>query len=603
MRRFLPRLPLLFSLMGLALWWVGVRSVDTSRITDLGLVTALPLPALLAPVFVGLGFLMSLRRRPLQPVVLAAHLAALIVVLYGATAMVQSVPGYRVVWRHAGVIEYVSRTGGVDPSIDAYFNWPGFFVLVAFISDVTGLKSALDLAPWAPVFFNLLYLGPLFMIFRSCSSDRRLAWLAAWFFLLSNWVVQDYLAPQALAYFIYLVILAVVLRWFSPARTLLARALRGLPPAPGERPADESSRLPAGAELLGPAGPVPSPRQRMVMMGILVVLFAAAVPSHQLTPFATLAAVAALVLARRCTARNLPVLMGVMIATWITFMTTKYLASHLEELVAQVGELTAVAASNVADRIQGSPDHLRVVRIRMAMSGALWSLAAFGWWRRRRQGHDDRALAVLGVAPFPLLALQSYGGEMLLRVYLFSLPFSAFFAATLVCPRPLNRPQGRSWAAVALSCLVLMGGFYFTRYGNERLDQFTTSEVAAVQELYQMAPPGSLLLAGAENLPWKSERYEAYTYRNLKNLTADSSAVDAQAAAELVLDEMKAHRKKGAYFIVTRSQRNYVNALGILPPGSLDTVESALRASPDVRLAYANADARIYTINQEGTAR
>ena len=121
-------------------------------------------------------------------------------------------------WKHVGIVEFILRTGGVDPQIDslpAYHNWPGFFGLNAWIVRESGLDSPMSYATWAPILFNLLYALALFALFRGFSADRRLVWTAVLIFELGNWVGQDYFAPQALAFFLYLVVMMILLRWFS----------------------------------------------------------------------------------------------------------------------------------------------------------------------------------------------------------------------------------------------------------------------------------------------------------------------------------------------------------------------------------------------------
>src|SRR5215469_4462074 len=107
------------------------------------------------------------------------------------------------------------RTGTVAPDLDAYFNWPGFFALAAFVTQVAGYHTILSYAAWAPVFFNLIYLGPLYIIFTTATTDKRLVWLALWFFYLTNWIGQDYFSPQGFNFFLYLVIIAILLKYFK----------------------------------------------------------------------------------------------------------------------------------------------------------------------------------------------------------------------------------------------------------------------------------------------------------------------------------------------------------------------------------------------------
>jgi hypothetical protein len=584
--------PALLSLAAVALWAVGVGRVNLRGVNDLGLASVLPLPVLAAPVMATAGFVWTLSQRPLRRSMLLLHVVALVVMLYGMNAMVEPVPGPNIVWRHAGIADHIARTGAIDPTIDAYFNWPGFFTLTAFLSAAAGLGSIASMAAWAPVFFNLFYLGPLLLLFRRATSDWRLVWLAVWLFYVTNWVHQDYLAPQALSYFLYLLILGILVGWFgtdrpvvrfAPARVLLRR------PRSSARPGVVQSLS------LNALRPQEGRFQRAGLMVIVIVLFAAAVPSHQLTPFAILAGVTALVVFGRCSARGLPWLMAVMLAAWITFLSAGYLAGHLSELSGNVGQVGTIAAANVGDRLRGSAGHQFVVQIRLAVTALLWGLAVLGWLRRRRHGQDDMTVTLLAVAPFPFLVLQPYGGELLLRVYFFALPFVAFLAAGLFLPVKGAAASWRAAGAIGLAVVVLLGGFVFARYGNERIEHFTAEELAAVRHLYEVAPRGSLLLAATPDLPWKFQDYASYQYRTVGSLKS-SPRSDNGDLVKPVLGIMRQHQRPGAYFIITRSHRADAEARGILPPESLDRLEQALRRSPTVQLVYANQDAKIYAL-------
>jgi hypothetical protein len=584
--------PALLSLAAVALWAVGVGRVNLRGVNDLGLASVLPLPVLAAPIMATAGFVWTLTQRPLRQSMLLLHVVALVVMLYGMNAMVEPVPGPNIVWRHAGIADHIARTGAIDPRIDAYFNWPGFFTLTAFLSGAAGLGSIASMAAWAPVFFNLLYLGPLLLLFRRVTSDRRLIWLAVWLFYVTNWIHQDYLAPQALSYFLYLLILGILVGWFGTDRAVVRLA-----------PARWRSRSPATPRAvqslsLDALRPLEGPFQRAGLMVIVIVLFAAAVPSHQLTPFVILAGVTALVVFGRCSARGLPWLMAVMLMAWITFLSAGYLAGHLAELSGNVGQVDTIAAANVGNRLRGSAAHQLVVQLRLAVTALLWGLAVLGWLRRRRRGQDDMTVTLLAVAPFPFLVLQPYGGELLLRVYFFALPFTAFLAAGLFLPVKGAAASWRAAGAIGLAVVVLLGGFLFARYGNERIEHFTAEELAAVRHLYEIAPAGSLLLAATPDLPWKFQDYVSYEYRTVGSLKSNPGSGNGDLVKP-VLGIMRQHQRPGAYFIITRSNRADAEARGIVPPESLDHLERVLRRSPTVQLVYANRDARIYALRPE----
>jgi hypothetical protein len=66
----------------------------------------------------------------------------------------------------------------------------------------------------------------------------------------------------------------------------------------------------------------------------------------------------------------------------------------------------------------------------------MWCLAVLGVLLRRRAGRSVASLALLAFSPFITLALLAYGQEGVLRVYLFSLPWTAALAALALAPFP-----------------------------------------------------------------------------------------------------------------------------------------------------------------------
>ena len=121
--------------------------------------------------------------------------------------------------------------------------------------------------------------------------------------------------------------------------------------------------------------------------------------------------------------------MAVVLGTWLSYMTVQYLSGHIAQLIARIGNVDTTVTANLTDRLRGSNLHLVVLGIRLLNTAALFGLAAIGTLHRVFTGRRDLTWPLLALTPFGLLLLQDYGGKMLLRVYLFSLPFTAFLAA------------------------------------------------------------------------------------------------------------------------------------------------------------------------------
>ena len=177
------------------------------------------------------------------------------------------------------------------------------------------------------------------------------------------------------------------------------------------------------------------------MLAVVVGLFATATVSHQLTPIAMIVSTAGLVVARRCALTGLPVLLVVIFVAWISYMTQAYWGGNLNEVMSGVGNVSGTVSSNIGDRASlGNAEHQWVVRARMLTTMLVFLIAGLGLLRRRRRGIEDRVLLVLTAAPVGLALMQSYGGEMALRVYLFALAPACVLAALALFPRPAITP-------------------------------------------------------------------------------------------------------------------------------------------------------------------
>ena len=123
----------------------------------LGLVSVLHISYYAAVAVLTMTFLGALVRRQVSDRVLLGLVVVLVLILFGLTPILEAVPRFAVAWRHVGIAQAILDTGHIDPRIDAYFNWPGFFALAALFTKLTGYKNPISLASGAPIYFNLLY--------------------------------------------------------------------------------------------------------------------------------------------------------------------------------------------------------------------------------------------------------------------------------------------------------------------------------------------------------------------------------------------------------------------------------------------------------------
>jgi hypothetical protein len=221
-------------------------------------------------------------------------------------------------------------------------------------------------------------------------------------------------------------------------------------------------------------------------------------------------------------------------------------------------------------------------------------LAALGWLVRLRRGYLDIPMTLLWLAPIGLLALSSYGGEILFRVFFFALPFMAFYIGALVLGSAHGRfrwPQGLVTAGLSA---LLITAFLFAYYGHEDSNYFAADEVAASEYLDAVAPDGTLLVEVTPNYPSRYRRYEQYTYVPLVawprgNVEESENAYSLEQIVEMMADP----RYPAAFLVVTDGQLATLSLPGL---ESITQIQREIVESGQFRLVYESPDAQIYTL-------
>ena len=623
--------------VGLALFLASLGSVTASlgRMNGLGLISVMPASTLAGVALLALAFVLALGLARPRPVLLGVMLAAIVVCLDGVTAIAEPEPRFPTAYWIAGFVDYVSRTGHTAPSLSAYFSWPGFFEVVAWVEHLTGSRDMMPVLRIWPLAVDLLALVLFGMILMRLRANWRAKWFAAFVFCRRQLGGPGLLLPQSFAYLLYLLIIALLLTWFSRSQPIqdspVAKTLAGEPRrvnlpadatmqfarAPAEpprvsRPDDAtmqmervSAKRPRWAALLTRPieGDLPSRSstrfQRAALLALIIVIFVFTTESHQLTPFFMIAACAGLVLVRRCGLRGLPVLFGVIFAAWVSFAAVAFWSGHLSSMLGGLGHLGSNVTSSVTGRIGGStPVHELVLYSRAAFAGTAIVLAVVGLVRRRRLALDDRVALVLMCAPFTGFALQGYGGEMGLRIYLFALPGIAILAAYLFFPEAAAPRRPRLMLPAAAVCAVAaILVFFVARYGNEAFEQTPPGEVAAMNYIYAHDSSGIRLAwlsvpptAGATpEMPWQYQDLEKVAY---VPEVAPSNPADVSG----LVGDLRA-MGPGSYLITTSTQEAFLEQEASYPADWGREFRADMRAFPGVRVAYADSTAVIYTLH------
>jgi O-antigen/teichoic acid export membrane protein/aminoglycoside phosphotransferase len=549
-----------------ALWVSALGRIDPREMTDLGLLSVLPPTFYVALGVLTVSFLALLRSAEgmrLRTPLLSAHVLALIAFLHATPAIVYGTLRYPWAWKHVGIVDYIARHGSVSPDaayLSVYHNWPGFFSLNALFAEVGGIGDTIQLATWAPVLFNVLNFGALLFVFSALTSDRRVAWLGSWLFFITNWVGQDYFSPQAFTFFLYLVVVGVVLRYLG-------------------RPESDTDQ---------------ERRARSLATAFVVLTLVVIASSHALTSVMVTVALAALVLARVCTVRALPLISAAIVGLWGLLFAHDAIFNQGTSMLHTITFPWTQAESNLTPVGQLSEGQHLVAMVSRGLVAAVVALAAIGAVTQLRARHLDRRVVLLAVTPLLLFAGGSYDGEILFRIYLFAVPFLAFLAAQALIAWTDRSGSWLPAVGSTAACVALLGAFLLPYYGKEHQNYFTPEEVTASKFLYSHAPPGALLVDGTTNYPRQFQDYERFKYVTVSDEPRDSQARVLAHPAEVLDGWMTDDDHNGGFVIITRSQKADVSDMGVMPQGSLDRIESALLHSPRIRVVFRNRDAIIF---------
>jgi hypothetical protein len=511
-----------------ALWLVSLGHIHPYRSGPAGLIGQLPWVWWAGLAAVVLGLVVA-AVQPNPSWTLGSGVVALAVVLHATAPAAESVPRFWVAYVHAGFADYIGRTGRTLPDLDARMSWPGLFAAAGMAARAMGVPTTWFIR-WAPLVFNLAYLLPLRALASASLRTERARWAALALFVAGDWVGQDYFSPQAIGLFFYLAVLAVVVRWFPEIRTswFQSSLRRGWDrwwssPSEGSWVLDSLGRLPAPNPTEAPA--LAAGRgTRVALVGALLLISGGLVVTHQLTPVGLCVALAFLTFVGRTQLRNLWLIVLVMIIAWLSWIAQPYWAGHLSQIFGGFGQFGSNVGSSLGSHLDTKVPlaHRLVLDARILDPGivgaAVVVAVAVSWLR----GRTDWTMAALCVAPVSLAAGQSYGGEVILRIFLFSLPAACvLIAGTLELPDRQSRnardgipttglagprPSRVAMAGVAAVGILLVGLFPLTRWGNESFEAIAPEDMAVAQWVVDNVPTGSTLLVPDTDTPVYFER-------------------------------------------------------------------------------------------------
>lgn len=545
------------------------------RLDGYGLLHSLPWPYYLGLAGLPLASAVEWRRRSPRPMWVLAYVFAFLVLVWLTPYVLEHTPRFRTGYLSYGYVDPVVRGQGLLPRLFVYHNWPLFPLAMAGLQSVTAI-SPVTLMAFFPTVIMVLYLVPLSALLLLANGTQRLRpgperswrtflkaplgtdarWAAGlWLFVVFQWTDQDYFSPQALAFLFYLALLVVL--------THAALRRRG--------------------------------RFDVLSGGATVMLFALIVATHVLTALVALFVIAGLTLTRQLRRPTLLLLCLFVFVAWQAYAAAPFYQFYGHRLLQTVFAAGDFLQTNVSGRISGSGAHLTVSRMRVGTTAIVFALGlaavlSQSGLRRRRWSPVARwrslsqelrfALALL-IATVLVGPVSVYGGEMLIRTELFSLPPLAMIIAATADRR-------RLFAAVAGTLTIMAPVHILTHYGNELYDYVSPGEIAGFRFIADHLAPAKIYggFPGGGFLKSRSLRWRNSTVPSAKQVPM---AVD-------FLDPNGHHWGTARGGVYVAFSRGDVAAATLFynKPHLISDMQRLVASDPQMRPVYITPDYSIY---------
>ncbi len=558
-------LALALALLGAVLAIVGGRTVDSADVDGYGLIFAFPAAywvgvAVAAVASVLLMHLAVVERTRYANVVPMVWL----VVIHTAPHLAHEQFRFQTVWHHVGFVRRITETQTGDVFIDARFAWPGFFG--AFMPSVGTVDQELVdvmMRLWPTLILGVTALLVGALANRSYPTVPLIAPLSATAYVMLAWTGQDYFSPQSFGFAAYLAILVLIES--GPLR---------INPA-------WSASVPFLARFAAAGGERPMSRTTPVVVSLIILGFGSIV-SHPLAPFFICMGMVIMGLYGRTAAWRLLFIMGVAYVVWFFVNAEPWWATQLEVMVSQIGNFFSNLDDSTGGRVrESSAQHLFVTQVRtwVGIGTILITLVVGIAMATERFRHLRPAVPLAPLAGIPSMALllQSYGGEIVFRVILFTIPMAAILIGRLLAAIRVRALP----VVVPALVLVTLPWLLLARFGNEAFEKTTDIDRETFLAGFSIAENDTLFVLDNGFAPYQDRRIGNNSF----------AEIEAEASDEWIrLIELVAERTGKSRIIVffTPSQSQWRLHGMESEVDYLDGVAEWLKEQPGATVLYEN---------------
>ena len=209
----LKRISLILTSVALLLWSLSLIQAELN-IGFYGLIHSLPVIFFIALIVLTISSFILWRLPQNHSTLLCFQLCLLIIMLWLTPVLVGSNSvfmdmSYSFFFSY---IDYIDQFGHLNPASLWYHNWPGMCILQLIFVNITGVNNLDTIAFFGTFLMQFLVLLPLYLFFKYTIGRNNYHWAALWIFYLGNWIGQIYVSPQGMAFFLLMLLIAVLIK-------------------------------------------------------------------------------------------------------------------------------------------------------------------------------------------------------------------------------------------------------------------------------------------------------------------------------------------------------------------------------------------------------
>lgn len=510
------KLGLGLGLVALLMGLYGGRTTATDEVDGYGIISGLPAIYWLSVVLAAVASFVLLRVAIAERTRYASAVPALwLGILHTGPHLAHEHFRFQTVWTHIGFVRVIDETKTGDVLIDARFAWPGFFgTFSASLANMNETTLDLVMRLWPTVVLGGTAILVSALATRSYPTVPLIGSLSATAYVMLAWTGQDYFSPQSFGFTAYLSIL--VLLESGPLRTSPAW----------------SASVPFLARFAAAGGDRPTSRSTSVFVALVVLAFGAIV-SHPLAPFFICMGLVILGLYGRTVAWRLLFMVAFAYVCWFFITAEPWWSTQLESMIDQLGGFFGNVGASTTNRVaSSSPEHIFVTQVRTWVGLGTFAVVLVTGiamaTERFRHLRPAIPLAPLAGIPSMALALQSYGGEIIFRVVLFTLPMAAILVGRLLATIRVRALP----VVVPVLVLAMLPWLMLARFGNEAFEMTTATDREAWVVAYERAEDDTLFVSDNSFTPFQDQTVGRNRFVEIEAMANESYVKAMEELAE-----------------------------------------------------------------------